>query len=67
MAFQAEEILKLADHPFDDLSLYSRPSPIGLRSFPRSVVLWGSRRHFSIDLRQLRSHSTGQKPLSSRR
>src|SRR5215213_4868521 len=38
MTLQAEEVLELADHPFDDLAFARGPAPIGRRPRPPGVV-----------------------------
>src|SRR5215211_4958015 len=50
VAFQTEEVLELADHPFDDLAPARGPAPIGLRPRPVRVVLQCGRNERSIKL-----------------
>ncbi len=67
VAFEAEKVLELADHPLDDLALAGRPAAIGLRPCPaRSLFFGGAATSAAYSSGQQRSHSTPVNPLSAR-
>ena len=50
MTLQAEEVLELADHPFDDLAFARGPAAIGFRPRPPGVVFRGGRDERTVNL-----------------